>query len=56
MGKSNNGYSKEYNCSQSQYKSFHTLQAREFGRKSLFYSIDIIPMWFLIYHLDVTLK
>ena len=26
MEKSNNGYSKAYNCSQSQYKSFNTLQ------------------------------
>ena len=51
-----NGYSKAYNSSQSQYKWFNTLQTREFGRKNLFYSRDNIPMWFVSYHLDVTLK
>ena len=44
MRKSNNGYSKAYNCSQGQYKWFNTLQAREFGSNSnLFYSRDNIP-------------
>ena len=30
-GKINNGYSKAYDCSQSQYKWFNTLQAGEFS-------------------------
>ena len=52
-----NGYSKAYNCSQSQHKLFDTLKVRVFGsNESLFYSRDSMPKWLLIYYLDVTLK